>query len=133
MKTLKEYARAIWQPDGTAADIQDAVTDRGFRQLKASRCSSEMVGVHPTGGPGVRWSKALWESTQDWCRSNDNCSGVMLYVGKHDVNCHHWCGRPQFCSGLLPHSVENPHEGAADTLEQSGDWNLFMKLPAGAQ
>jgi len=123
MKTLKEYARAIWQPDGTAATISDEVTDHGFMQQKGARCTSEMVGVHPVGGPGVRWSAKLWADAQGWCIAEPGCTGIMLYVGRHTLNCHHWCGRPQFCSGPI---------GESD-VEASEDWNLFIRLPAAGQ
>eukprot|EP00928_Gymnodinium_smaydae_P004096 TRINITY_DN11428_c0_g1_i1.p2 TRINITY_DN11428_c0_g1~~TRINITY_DN11428_c0_g1_i1.p2 ORF type:complete len:249 (-),score=53.17 TRINITY_DN11428_c0_g1_i1:99-845(-) len=118
MKALKNYARAIWQPDGTAANIEEEVTDKGFQQRRGARCTSEMVGVHPIGAPAERWSKELWSSAQDWCLDQANCTGIMLYVGKQSMNCHQWCGRPQFCSEPI---TEN--EG----FETSTDWNLFVK------
>ncbi|CAE7739275.1 ylyB [Symbiodinium pilosum] len=101
MKTLKEVARELWAPEGTAADIEDEVSSLGFRQQKGMRCSSEMVGTHPVGGVSVRWSVALWESAQQWCLESVECTGIMLYVGSNTMNCHSWCGRPQFCSGRI--------------------------------
>lgn len=74
MKTLKEVARELWTSEGTAADIEDEVSQLGFRQHRGMRCASEMVGVHPVGGAGVRWSAALWESAQQWCSENKECS-----------------------------------------------------------
>jgi len=121
MKALKEVARALWQPDGTAASIEDEVTDRGFAQQRNARCGSEMVGVHPVGGPGLRWSAQLWADAQDWCSAQANCTGIMLYVGKHTMNCHYWCARPQFCAGPI---------AQAEDVEPSEEWNLFIKLPA---
>lgn len=121
MKALKDYARAIWQPDGTAASITDSVTDKGFVRLQGSRCTSEMVGVHPVGGVGHRWSVALWEAAQDWCLGQPNCTAIMLYVGNNTLNCHHWCGRPQFC-----HEVVSEQGGT----EPNGAWNLFVRAPA---
>merc|ERR1719440_1553303 len=110
----------IWQPDGTAAGIEENVTERGFVQHKGMRCVSEMVGVHPVGGPGVRWSSQLLAEAQDWCLGQANCTGIMLFVGQHTLNCHHWCGRPQFCDG--PIDVDNG-------VEPSADWNLFALGP----
>mmetsp|Transcript_126895 Transcript_126895/g.353346 ORF Transcript_126895/g.353346 Transcript_126895/m.353346 type:complete len:226 (+) Transcript_126895:75-752(+) len=118
MKNLKEFARMIWQPDGTAATINDAVTDHGFVQKKQTRCTSEMVGVHPVGGPGMRWSAKLWTDAQSWCLAESACTGIMLYVGTHTLNCHHWCGRPQFCSGPIDDQ---------DGVEPSAEWNLFVR------
>uniref|UniRef100_A0A7S4Q5A6 SCP domain-containing protein n=1 Tax=Alexandrium monilatum TaxID=311494 RepID=A0A7S4Q5A6_9DINO len=118
MKALKEFARVLWQPDGTAATIHDEVTDRGFARRLNARCTSEMVGVHPVGGPGVRWSAQLWGDAQDWCLSQPECTGIMLYVGKHTLNCHHWCGRPQFCNGEIR---------GEDGTEPSAEWNLFVR------
>merc|ERR1712113_1223350 len=74
MKALKEYARELWQPDGTAAMINDEVTRHGFVQMKGTRCTSEMVGVHPVGGSGVRWSAQLWTDAQEWCIGQANCT-----------------------------------------------------------
>lgn len=120
MKALKEFARVIWQPDGTAATISTEVTDRGFVRRLGSRCTSEAVGVHPIGGPGERWSAKLWQDAQDWCLAEDNCTGIMVFVGKHTLNCHHWCGRPQFCDG--------PFDSDGG-VEPSADWNLFARGP----
>ena len=47
--------------------------------------TKEVVGVHPVGGVGVRWSGALWESAQQWCLENAECTGIMLLVGPWDV------------------------------------------------
>ncbi|CAK0846547.1 unnamed protein product, partial [Prorocentrum cordatum] len=118
MKALKQFARALWQPDGTAASLPDGCTDRGFHHRRGTRCVSEMVGVHPVGGEGHRWSAQLWADAQDWCLAHDNCTGIMLYVGAHAMNCHYWCGRPQFCDG--------PIVGDEGT-ESSGEWNLFAR------
>merc|ERR1712216_791053 len=96
-------------------------TDRGFVRRVGYRCTSEMVGVHPVGGAGVRWSKRLWEDAQDWCLAQADCTGIMLFVGRHTLNCHHWCGRPQFCNGPIADD-----EG----LEESTDWNLFARGPS---
>mmetsp|Transcript_114710 Transcript_114710/g.319025 ORF Transcript_114710/g.319025 Transcript_114710/m.319025 type:complete len:121 (+) Transcript_114710:183-545(+) len=118
MKALKDYARELWLPDGSAATIPEGVTDRGFEQRRGARCASEMVGVHPVGGVGERWSRALWEETQDWCLAQQNCTGVMLYVGRDTMNCHYWCARPQFCSGPIVSDAD---------LEESKEWNLFVR------
>lgn len=120
MKQLKEFARMIWQPDGTAATISTEITDRGFVRHLGSRCTSEQQGVHPIGGPGERWTAQLWEDAQDWCVAQDNCTGIMVFVGKHTLNCHHWCARPQFCDGPID------SEGG---IEPSADWNLFALGP----
>merc|ERR1712224_508559 len=125
MKTLKRYARLIWQPDGTAASLSDNITDRGFMPIHSHRCTSEMVGVHPVGGPAVRWSKQLWEDAQDWCVTQNNCTGIMLFVGKHTLNCHHWCGRPQFCSGPI-------EKDSGNGIEASESWNLWFRTPDAA-
>ncbi|CAE8678434.1 unnamed protein product [Polarella glacialis] len=118
MRSLKELARSLWSPDGSAATLPDAVTPKGFAPVKGSRCVSEMVGVHPVGGPGSRWSAGLWDEAQDWCLAQGNCTGIMLYVGKNTMNCHHWCGRPQFCSGLI-----DDNSG----VEVSEEWNLWAR------
>eukprot|EP00927_Polykrikos_kofoidii_P056285 TRINITY_DN50438_c0_g1_i1.p1 TRINITY_DN50438_c0_g1~~TRINITY_DN50438_c0_g1_i1.p1 ORF type:complete len:231 (+),score=50.98 TRINITY_DN50438_c0_g1_i1:89-781(+) len=120
MKELKVVARDLWQPDGTAADIDDEVTARGFRQFRSQRCVAEMKGIHPVGKVGERWSLALFESAQDWCIAQSNCTGIMLYVGKRSMHCHQWCGRPQFCSA----PADTP-EGRED----NPDWSLFA-LPS---
>lgn len=117
MKDLKQLGNALWQPDGSAADISQDVTDRGFRQLKGVRCVSELVGVTPVGGPGVRWTRQLWEDAQDWCLAVDNCTGIMLFVGEDELHRHHWSGRPQFCDGVL----------VDQGLKQVPDWNLFVR------
>eukprot|EP00434_Breviolum_minutum_P012292 symbB.v1.2.010835.t1/scaffold683.1/size173061/8 len=120
MKTLKEVARELWSPVGTAADLRDEVSERGFRQFKGMRCTSEMVGVHPIGGVGTRWSAQLWDDAQDWCLQNTGCTGIMLYVGGNTMHCNFWCGRPQFCSESM-----QPSEKAG--VEESEDWNLWVK------
>eukprot|EP00435_Cladocopium_sp_Y103_P031316 s162_g7.t3 len=93
MKTLKEVARELWSPSGSAADLLDEVSDRGFRQHKGMRCTSEMVGVHPIGGVGTRWSAQLWADAQDWCMANAGCTGIMLYVGSNTMHCNFWCAK----------------------------------------
>jgi len=123
MKALKDMARLLWQPDGTAATLGGEVTDRGFAPLQGARCTSEMVGVHPVGGSGERWSAQLWGEAQDWCLERPECTGIMLFVGTHNLNCHHWCGRPQFCSGQI-----SGEEG----VEASADWNLWVRTTAPA-
>ncbi|CAJ1402558.1 unnamed protein product [Effrenium voratum] len=114
MKTLKEVARELWQPH----EIQEEVTALGFRQLHGARCSSEMVGVHPVGSVGSRRSEEIWDAAQQWCHTNAECTGIMLYVGSNTLNCNYWCGRPQFCNGDLE------AEGA---VEPSSEWNLWVK------
>ena len=42
-------------------------------EVGLERCTSEMVGVHPIGGVGTRWSAQLWEDAQDWCLANEGC------------------------------------------------------------
>eukprot|EP00434_Breviolum_minutum_P012293 symbB.v1.2.010835.t2/scaffold683.1/size173061/8 len=96
------------------------VSERGFRQFKGMRCTSEMVGVHPIGGVGTRWSAQLWDDAQDWCLQNTGCTGIMLYVGGNTMHCNFWCGRPQFCSESM-----QPSEKAG--VEESEDWNLWVK------
>lgn len=122
MKTLKEVARELWSPSGSAADLLDEVSERGFRQHRGMRCTSEMVGVHPIGGVGTRWSAQLWADAQDWCLANSGCTGIMLYVGSNSMHCNFWCGRPQFCSDSM-----QPDTTAG--VEESGDWNLWVKEP----
>merc|ERR1712110_1000408 len=82
------------------------------------RCTSEMFGVHPVGGIGVGWTAELFNEAQDWCLAQENCTGIMLFVGQQSVNCHQWCGRPQFCSELI-----TDDEG----FEKSADWNLYVR------
>eukprot|EP00930_Biecheleria_cincta_P074519 TRINITY_DN61733_c0_g1_i1.p1 TRINITY_DN61733_c0_g1~~TRINITY_DN61733_c0_g1_i1.p1 ORF type:complete len:202 (-),score=40.75 TRINITY_DN61733_c0_g1_i1:253-825(-) len=118
MKALKAVARELWMPDGHAADLGDEDTPLGFALRRGFRCASEMVGVHPVGGPGVRFSAELWESAQRWCLDQASCTGVMLYVGNSTMNCHHWCGRPQFCDGDV---------ADASGLEESEEWNLWSR------
>ncbi|CAE7215738.1 ylyB [Symbiodinium sp. CCMP2592] len=125
MKTLKEVARELWTSEGTAADMDDEVSQLGFRQHRGMRCASEMVGVHPVGGAGVRWSGALWESAQQWCSENAECTGIMVYVGSNTMNCNSWCGRPQFCDGRI-----DAAESAG--VEESSEWNLWVKDAAEA-
>ncbi|CAE7352636.1 ylyB [Symbiodinium natans] len=120
MKTLKEVARELWTPEGTAADIEEEVSQLGFHQHRGMRCVSEVVGVHPVGGVGVRWSGALWESAQQWCLENAECTGIMLYVGSNTMNCNSWCGRPQFCNGQID-------AAASAGVEESSEWNLWVK------
>merc|ERR1719253_1522821 len=84
------------------------------------RCVSEMVGVHPVGAAGERWSSQLWADAQDWCLGQANCTGIMLFVGTHTLNCHHWCGRPQFCDGPI---------GDDDSMELSDSWDMFVRIP----
>eukprot|EP00933_Yihiella_yeosuensis_P038370 TRINITY_DN32306_c0_g1_i1.p1 TRINITY_DN32306_c0_g1~~TRINITY_DN32306_c0_g1_i1.p1 ORF type:complete len:242 (+),score=34.67 TRINITY_DN32306_c0_g1_i1:78-803(+) len=120
MKQLKEIARNLWSPDGTAATIPEKVTGHGFIPMTGMRCTSEVVGKHPVGGQGVRWSADLWSEAQEWCLQQEDCTGIMLYVGSNQMNCHHWCSRPQFCNGAISED---------SGVEASADWNLWVRGP----
>ncbi|CAK9078509.1 Putative RNA pseudouridine synthase YlyB [Durusdinium trenchii] len=119
MKTLKEVARELWSPIGSAADLPEEVSEHGFRPFPGMRCTSEMVGLHPVGGVGTRWSAQLWSEAQSWCLQNAPCTGIMLYVGGNTMNCNAWCGRPQFCSDSMDVAAELG-------VERSGEWNLWV-------
>eukprot|EP00392_Amoebophrya_sp_AT5.2_P015213 g15412.t1 len=129
IEAAKEFGKGLFKRNFMEVYEASGVTGDGvYRFMPNVRCKGEMKGVHPIGNKGEAWTQAIWNDAQEWCSTPDNnCTGIMQFVsnssaGGGTLNCHHWCGVPQFCTDW------EPEEGEDDEITiPSNDWNLWYR------
>ncbi|CAD7959237.1 unnamed protein product [Amoebophrya sp. A120] len=122
IEQAKEFGKGLFKRNFMEVFELSGVTGDGqYRFMPNVRCKGELKGIHPIGSKGEAWTMAIWNDAQDWCSTKDNnCTGIMQFVGNSTENCHHWCGTPQFCTNI---ELEDDEE----LTIPSNDWNLWYK------